>query len=116
MNLKRNWRRASASSTTQRHPRRGGAPRVERAREVQAARMSRFVLAPAARDDLDEIHAYIAADNPDAAEHTREAAFATFAMLAQTPGLGRARRFRHSLLTDLRSFGIRGFTDYLVFY
>lgn len=78
--------------------------------------MSGFDLAPAARDDLDEIHAYIAADNPQAADEVREAAFATFAILARTPGLGRVRHFKHSLLTGLRSFGVRPFSNYLVFY
>lgn len=76
----------------------------------------KFVLAPAARDDLDEIHAYIAADNLDAADRVQEAAFTTFALLGQTPGLGRVRPFRNSLLTDLRSFGVSGYPNYVVFY
>ncbi len=74
------------------------------------------VLAPKARDDLDEIHAYIAADNPDAADRVQEAAFEPFAALARTPGLGRLRRFSHPLLADLRSFGVHGFPSYVIFY
>ena len=76
----------------------------------------RVVLAPAAVDDLDEIHAYIAGDNLDAADRVQEAAFTTFARLGETPGLGRFRRFQSSLLTDLRSFGVSGHPNYVVFY
>ena len=76
----------------------------------------KFVLAPAARDDLDEIHAYIAADNPDAADRVQEAAFTTFAWLGELPHLGRFRRFQNPLLTDLRSFGVSGYSNYLIFY
>ena len=74
------------------------------------------VLAPKARDDLDEIHAYIAADNPDAADLVQEAAFETFAALDRTPGLGRLRRFSHPLLADLRSFGVHCYPNYVIFH
>ena len=76
----------------------------------------KFILAPAARDDLDELHAYIGADNLDAADRVQEAAFTTFALLVTTPGLGRARHFQNSLLTDLRSFGVSGYPNYVIFY
>ena len=78
--------------------------------------MSGFSLSPEAWGDLDEIHACIAADNPSAADQVLEAAFSTFSHLAQRPELGRLRRFSHSLLTDFRSFGVRGFTNYVIFY
>lgn len=74
------------------------------------------VLAPRARDDLGEIHAYIAADNPEAADRVQEAAFTTFRQLARTPGLGRVRRFNRPLLTELRSFGVSGYPNYVSFY
>lgn len=76
----------------------------------------KLILAPAARDDLDEIHAYIAADNLDAADRVQEAAFTTFGLLVTTPGLGRARHFQDSLLTGLRSFGVSGYPNYVIFY
>ena len=77
--------------------------------------MAEFWLSPKAERDLDQIHAHIATDNPNAADHVLETAYATFRKLAQMPGLGRPRRFRHSRLTDLRSKRV-GKWDYLIFY
>lgn len=78
--------------------------------------MSRLFLAPAARDDLDAIHAYISADNLDAADRVLEAAFETFTSLIHHPALGRERYFENAALTGLRSFGINGYPNYIVFY
>jgi toxin ParE1/3/4 len=78
--------------------------------------MGRFTVALEALGDLDEIHAYISADNPDAADQVLEAAFATFEALGKMPGMGRRRAFRHSELRDLRSFTVEGFRNYLIFY
>jgi toxin ParE1/3/4 len=53
--------------------------------------MSRFVLTPAAEQDLTEIWDYIAADNPDAANRVHDAFLKAFRRLAESPGLGHYR-------------------------
>ena len=78
--------------------------------------MARFTVSPEAEHDLDEIHAYIFGDNPDAADRVLEAALATFEDLAKMPGMGRPRTFTHSGLSGLRSFRIEGFRNHLIFY
>lgn len=76
----------------------------------------RLVIAPAARDDLDAVHSYIASDNSVAADRVLDAVFETFTLLTQTPHLGRPRRFQFSLLADLRSFGVSGYPNFVIFH
>jgi len=78
--------------------------------------MAKFILAPDVEVELMVIADRIAEDNPEAADRFIEAAYETFSKLAQVPGMGRPRRFRHSRLRDLRSFRVSGFDDYLIFY
>jgi len=78
--------------------------------------MAKFLLAPDVEVELIAIADYIAEDNLEAADLFIEAAYETFSKLAQVPGMGRPRRFRHSRLRDLRSFRVSGFDDYLIFY
>jgi toxin ParE1/3/4 len=78
--------------------------------------MARFILAPEVEEELTAIAEYIADEDPDAADRFIEAAYETFTKLAQVPGMGRPRRFRASRLSNLRSFRVSGFDDYLVFY
>jgi toxin ParE1/3/4 len=66
--------------------------------------------------DLYEIAAYIAADNSTAAMAFLDAAEKTFTDLATTPGLGRLRKFKTPRLTNIRSWRVRGFENYLIFY
>jgi toxin ParE1/3/4 len=66
--------------------------------------------------DLTEIALYIGEDNPTAARRFLDAAEATFGSLALTPGLGRQRKFKNARLGDLRSWRVKGFSNYLVFY
>ena len=47
--------------------------------------MADVLVSPEAQADLDQIHAYIAADNPEAADRVLEAALATFEVLAGMP-------------------------------
>ena len=63
--------------------------------------MSRYVLAPEAREDLKSIYRYIARDNPPAAGRLRKVFLAKFRMLAQQPLMGQAR---DDLAQDLRMF------------
>lgn len=53
--------------------------------------MSRFVLTPAARGDLEEILDFIAKDSPDAAQRVRRKLRDSMRMLARRPGLGHFR-------------------------
>ncbi len=53
--------------------------------------MSRFVLTPAARGDLEEIVDFIAQDSPDAAQRVRRELRNSMRMLANTPGMGHFR-------------------------
>lgn len=75
-----------------------------------------FTLAPCVEAELWVIWEYIARDNPDAADDVVEAAFETFAALADTPEMGRERRFRNPKLKGIRSWPVTGFNNYLVFY
>lgn len=54
--------------------------------------MSRFVLTPAARGDLEEIVDFIAKDSPDAAQRVRREMRDSMRKLARTPEMGHFRR------------------------
>ena len=58
--------------------------------------MGNFTISPEAREDLDQIHAYVSEHNPEAADRILEAALATFSNLAEMPGMGRSRAFLHA--------------------
>ena len=51
------------------------------------APVAEFILSERAVEDVDVIHSYVCADNPDAADRVEEAIFAAFALLARNPGL-----------------------------
>lgn len=78
--------------------------------------MAKFILVPCVEDELWAIWTFIAQDNPDAATRVIEAAFKTFQSLAERPGLGRLRKFSNPRLTDIRSWHISSFDNYLIFY
>jgi toxin ParE1/3/4 len=78
--------------------------------------MPRFVFSEFVEPELDTIWEYIAFDNLDAADRFLEAALETFRELARTPGLGRKRSFPQARLRGLRSFRVKGFENYLIFY
>lgn len=82
----------------------------------RAARMPRFILSEFVEPELAAIWDYIALDNLDAADRFLEAAHDTFQELSRMPGLGRTRHFPQARLNQLRSFRIRKFENYLVFY
>jgi toxin ParE1/3/4 len=73
-------------------------------------------LRPQAARDLEEIGAFIGAVNPLAALQFLYAAEQTFEQLARRPMLGRARHFKDVRLKDLRSWRIKQFPRFLVFY
>ena len=62
------------------------------------------------------IVAYIATDNPDAAERFVPALEETFAQLEALPGLGSVRHFGRTDLQGVRIIPVTGFAHYLLFY
>jgi toxin ParE1/3/4 len=67
-------------------------------------------------NDLPGIYAYIARDNPAAAEKVLEAIEGTFLQLTQQPLSGMLFRTRNSRLAGIRMLPVTGFENYLVFY
>jgi toxin ParE1/3/4 len=80
--------------------------------------MSRAIVrvSPAADADINECFDYIAVDKLDPAERFLKAAQEAMNKLAGMPGMGRLREFPNPRLEGLRSWPIRGFENYLVFY
>lgn len=71
---------------------------------------------PAVEDDLLDAFVHIGLESPAAADRFLVAAERTFRELRDEPGLGRRRDFSESHLADLRSWRIRGFENWLIFY
>ena len=78
--------------------------------------MPKFVLSEFVEPELDAIWEYIAIDNIDAADRFVELAYGTFHELSRMPGMGRVRHFSPARLSNLRSFRVKGFENYLIFY
>jgi toxin ParE1/3/4 len=71
--------------------------------------MTRYRISSLARLDLDEIHDYIAEDNPDAARRWLEKMMDLFTGLAKNPLSGQAR---NDIRPDLRSFSQGNYVVY----
>jgi len=69
-----------------------------------------------AQADIDDTAEFIAQDNPETARRFVEASYTTFQQLAESPSIGTTRDFHNSHLSGLRSWRIRGFENWLVFY
>jgi toxin ParE1/3/4 len=78
--------------------------------------MPRIVFSEFVEPELMAIWEFIALDNIDAANRFLEAARATFQELARMPCMGPARNFLHERLRNLRSFRVKDFENYLIFY
>ena len=78
--------------------------------------MAKLLLSDFVEAELEAIWDYIAFDNMDAADRFLEAAYHCFQELARTPNMGNPRTFAAARLSGLRSFRVRGFENYLVFY
>ena len=76
----------------------------------------RLLKYPEANRDLIEIADYIARDSIDAALRFLDAADATFLDLLAFPGMGAVRDVKNDQLGELRSWAVRGFANYLIFY
>jgi toxin ParE1/3/4 len=64
--------------------------------------------------DLQTAAQFIHGDNPTAADSFIDAAYDTFEFLARNPGIGRARSDLD--FTEVRSWRVKGFRRYLIFY
>jgi toxin ParE1/3/4 len=78
--------------------------------------MPNVTLSEYVESELEAIWDYIAIDDIEAADRFVESAYGTFQELARMPGLGRARNFSRAGLRELRSFRVKGFENYLIFY
>lgn len=78
--------------------------------------MKQIKLTPPAEADLLDIHRYIHADNPAAADHVLDAADQCFQHLAAFPRAGKPWASSNRLLTDVRLIPLPHFKNYLVFY
>ena len=67
-------------------------------------------------DDLPAIYAFIARDNPEAAERVLEAVQGTFDQLAQQPECGVHYPTRNPKLAGVRMLPVNDFANYLIFY
>jgi toxin ParE1/3/4 len=81
-----------------------------------ARRRATIVRPPRVRGDIVEIAAYIAQDNPAAAERFLTATERTLERLAELPRSGRPYPLDHPALQDMRMTPVRGFPRYLIFY
>ncbi|MGH9470908.1 MAG: type II toxin-antitoxin system RelE/ParE family toxin [Terriglobia bacterium] len=70
----------------------------------------------AAATELLEHFVFIGRGSEDAAERFLQCAQATFALLASQPEMGKLAEYRSPLLMGMRSFPLRDFPKYLVFY
>jgi len=78
--------------------------------------MIRAKFSPKARQDVDEVSRYIAADNPEAADRVRQTILNTADFLAQHPELGRRIRNVTERHTQIRWFVVPKSCNYLIFY
>jgi toxin ParE1/3/4 len=78
--------------------------------------LSPSLLTPQAWQDVLDIVAYIAADNPEAASRFVPALEETCTQLVALPGMGSARSFQRKDLTGVRVLPVTGFENYLIFY
>jgi toxin ParE1/3/4 len=78
--------------------------------------MARIVERPRARQELEDIAAYIGAARPSAAERFLDAAEQAFTLLSQNPGMGRAWASSSPRLQGVRSWTLPRFKRYRIFY
>jgi toxin ParE1/3/4 len=78
--------------------------------------MTRVKIAAEAEKDVDDIALGIAVNNLDAALRFYGAVSETYELIETYPGIGTRRMARNRRLTGLRSFGVIGFRNYLVFF
>ncbi|MCK4342975.1 MAG: type II toxin-antitoxin system RelE/ParE family toxin [Phycisphaerae bacterium] len=75
-----------------------------------------MTILPAADADLEQYAVFIDIDNPGAARRFISAVTTTLERIVEMPSMGRRREFKNPILVGLRSWPIRGFNNYLIFY
>jgi toxin ParE1/3/4 len=85
-------------------------------RRSRPASVADYVLADGVEKELDEIWEFIAKDNPEAATRVIRAAYGTFSVLAENPGLGHPRSFPRKAVRNVRIRTVAGFDKYVVLY
>jgi len=78
--------------------------------------MPQLTFKPQARFDTLQITTYLAERNISAATQFLDAFETTCTLLAEMPGIGKSRHFNQPELQGMRSWSIKGFENYLVFY
>ncbi len=78
--------------------------------------MPRIIFSEYVEPELAAIWEYIALDNIDAADRLLDSVHVTLQELARMPRTGRAWKSPHHRLSQIRSFPVKDFTNYLVFY
>jgi toxin ParE1/3/4 len=69
-----------------------------------------------AEEDLAETYLHIGSDSPAAAERLLDAVAHAVTVLLSNPRAGRAREFRSPRAHGMRSWVVRGFENFLIFY
>jgi toxin ParE1/3/4 len=78
--------------------------------------VGKFFLSREALEDLDVLWNYIAQDNIEAADRVVDAAYRTCKNLSDYPELGRLREISGIDSKSMRSFVIKDFPNYVIFY
>ena len=78
--------------------------------------MARLIIRDEADADVDDIARFIARDNVDAGRRFYDAVLHDLQLLAAMPRIGAKRHARDPRLKDLRSWPVRGYRNYLIFY
>ena len=77
----------------------------------------RFVILPAADQDLDDQAAYLGQEaSLEVALRFYDSAAETFAFLARNPGIGVLRESKNPAYAEIRVWRVSGFDKHLVFY
>ncbi len=76
----------------------------------------RLVVHAQVHEDVNEIAAFIATDNVDAALRFYDAVEHTCEFLSEHPNVGTPRTAADSTMTGIRSYGVSGFRNYLIFF
>ncbi len=75
-----------------------------------------IVFSNAADRDIHAIQSFIAVDNPQAARKVIAAIRLTLEMIAAYPAIGRAFRTSQPELRETRTYGVRGYPSYIIYY
>jgi len=75
-----------------------------------------FTFAPEAVQDVREYYAFIAKDSVTTANRFMDATYDACQKLAEMPGMGALRDVKNRRLLGLRSWPIKGFENFLIFY